>query len=552
MLQQLYIKNYAIIDELTISFDKGLNIITGETGAGKSIMLGALSLILGDRADSSVLIHKDEKCIVEASFLTKDNEQIRSLLLQNDLDVDSQTIIRREISISGKSRAFINDTPVTLPVLSNITDHLVDLHRQFDNTALKDRDFIYRVVDALSNNHDLLTEYKSLFKSYQQIEQQILKEKEDQEAWQKEADYKQFLYEELEQAAFQEQEVETLEEDVKKMSHAEQIKSSLSGALYLLEQQDGQAINSNLKQAIQQLNSIQSVFSEAQSLSQRLESTWIELRDVANEIENLEQSVDLNANSLQQAEERLDLAYRLFKKHQVNATADLLQIQNELETDLMQHSQSSERLEALQLEWKKCLEQLQFVASQLFQKRAEQAPIFSEAVNNYLHLIGMPNAQMKVEVVAKENFNEWGKDQILLLWDANNSGHFQSLQKSASGGELSRIMLCIKTLTAKAMDLPTLIFDEVDTGISGEAARQVGILLKKLGANHQVMSITHQPQIAAKGHSHFYVYKSEKNGKITTSIRLLTEEERVQVLAQMIGGDQPTEAALKNAKELME
>lgn len=551
MLQKLYIRNYAIIDELQIHFDQGLNVITGETGAGKSIILGALSLILGDRVDTSVLINRSEKCIVEAVFTTDEHPFINQLLAAEGLDIDAQTIIRREISTTGKSRAFINDTPVNLVTLNEITAHLVDLHRQFDNFALKDRAFVFEVVDAISDNKNLLSTYKIGFTEYKKLEKKLETALFQQQEWQKESDYKQFLFDELDQAGFKENEIEEAELSIRQLSHAEQIKISLANVYQLLESSEP-SINSNLKLCLQLLNGISEVFPNSVELAKRLESTLIELKDIAEEADNLEQKTDLNTEHLSNLQERLDLGYRLQKKHQVQSTAELLSILLELQKDLEQNSNSENEILQLKSNLEKLETSLRTQATELHKNRTKHAPIFTAEVNKLLSLIGMPNAELKIEITKKDQLDEMGIDQISILWDANKSGNFQQLQKSASGGELSRIMLCIKTLTAKAMDMPTLIFDEVDTGISGEAARQVGFLLRKLSDSHQVMSITHQPQIAAKGNAHFYVFKVTEKGKIMTKIRQLKEEERVSILAQMIGGDNPTEAAIKNAKELIE
>ena len=551
MLQKLYIRNYAIIDELHIQFDQGLNVITGETGAGKSIILGALSLILGDRVDTSVLINRAEKCIVEAVFLTGAHPVINKILANNELDIEPQTIIRREISTTGKSRAFINDTPVNLTTLNEVTSHLVDLHRQFDNFALRDRAFVFEVVDAISENQNLLLTYKDQFTTYKRLERTLEAAIEQYKEWQKESDYKQFLFEELEQAQFQENEIEDAELSIRQLSHAEQIKLSLANVYELLEANDS-SINVNLKQCMQQLNTITEVFPEAIELAKRVESTLIELKDIASEADSLEQRTDLNAEQLSFLQERLDIGYRLQKKHQVQSTSALIDILKNLQNDLDQHSHADQDIQKLKEELIILETKLKVKAVELHKNRTKHVPIFTTEVNKLLSLIGMPNASLKIEITKKEILDEMGMDQISILWDANKSGNYQQLQKSASGGELSRIMLCIKTLTAKALNMPTLIFDEVDTGISGEAARQVGLLLLNLGVSHQVMSITHQPQIAAKGTAHFYVFKTSEKGKVITQIRQLKEEERIHILAQMIGGDKPSETAIKNAKELME
>lgn len=551
MLQKIYIRNYAIIDELDITFDEHLNVITGETGAGKSIILGALSLILGERADTSVLINREEKSVVEASFYTEHNVFFNALLQREELDIEPVTLIRREISASGKSRAFINDTPVTLSQLNELTSALVDLHRQFDNRALEENAFLYEVIDAVAENQQLLSAYKNKFGIYKQLQSDYRKLEESQQQWQKEADYKQFLFDELEQASFNSNEIEEAEQTLKQLSHAEQIKSVLQLVYSTLEEGE-QPLNNDLKRLLQQLQSIAGVQPEAGALAQRMESALLELRDIAGELDSLQDKVDLDPGQLQVLQERIDLGYRLLKKHSVQTTDELVSLHRQLSEELLQQSHSEQTLLALQEQITTVEGELQEMASALHLKREETAPGFSEKINELLSLVGMPNAILKIEITPGAALQEYGTDQVAFLFDANKSGKFTPVQKAASGGEMSRIMLCIKALTAKALDLPTLIFDEVDAGISGEAAKQVGLLLRSLSDYHQVLCITHQPQVAGKGTQHFYVYKiATEQDMVKTRIRLLTTEERIRAIAQMIGGEKPSEAALENARELV-
>jgi DNA repair protein RecN (Recombination protein N) len=551
MLQKLYIRNYAIIDELDITFDKHLNVITGETGAGKSIILGALSLILGERADTSVLINREEKSVVEASFYTEHNAFFNSLLQREELDIEPVTLIRREISASGKSRAFINDTPVTLTQLNELTSALVDLHRQFDNRALEENAFMYEVVDAVSENQALLAGYQAKFAHYKQLQSDYRKLSESHSQWQKEADYKQFLFDELEQAAFTGNEIEDADQNLKQLSHAEQIKSVLQLVYGTLEEGE-QPLNNELKRLLQQLQSIAGVQAEAATLAQRMESALLELRDIAGELGSLQDKVDLDPEQLQTLQERLDLGYRLLKKHGLQTTEELVALHRQLSEELLQQSHSEQALTGLKEQIGRAEQELHKQAAALHQKRVKTAPVFAAKVNELLALVGMPNALLKIEVTKGEQLQEYGTDQIAFLFDANKSGKFSPVQKAASGGEMSRIMLCIKALTAKALALPTLIFDEVDAGISGEAARQVGMLLRSLSEYHQVLCITHQPQVAGKGTRHFYVYKTTTGQEqVKTRIRLLNNDERIRAIAQMIGGEQPSEAALENARELV-
>lgn len=552
MLLQLSINNYAIIDRLSIKPDKHLNIVTGETGAGKSIILGALSLILGERADTSVLINKEAKSIVEASFDVRENQAFKIALKEAELDEEDHCIIRREINSAGKSRAFVNDTPVTLSVLNKLTALLVDLHQQFDNHAIEDDLFQLSVVDVLAQNSIIKDQYQNVFKQYQQVVQELNAKKNQQAQWQKDADYKQFLYDELEQINFRPNEIEEAEIQLKQLNAAEKIISILQQARYVLDEGDMPLANEIRRQA-QQLQSIADVFPEAQLLQERLNSIYAEAKDIASELENAEGKISLNPEQMARLEERMDAGIKLQKKHAVQSTNELIDIFESLGQELKATLNLHEEIDGLEKRKIELNESLQKTGSQLSASRQKIAPAIAEQVTTLLAEVGMPNAQFIIGIsqLAKPNVN--GLDDISFQLDANKSGHFQPVYKAASGGEMSRIALCIKSLIARAIHLPTLIFDEVDTGISGEAARKVGALLKDLAQYHQVICITHQPQVAAKGSTHFYVYKEQgKEGKINTQIRVLAPEEKIIAIAKMIGGEQPSEAALNNARELAE
>ena len=551
MLQKLVIKNYAIIDYLVIEPDIRLNTVTGETGAGKSIILGALSLILGDRADSSVLINKDEKCVVEGYFVVMDNESFRNAIKEEELDEEEQCIIRREISTSGKSRAFVNDTPVTLNVLNKLTSLLVDLHQQFGHLALEDDHFQMDVLDAIAQNGPVLKKYTGLYKQYKKISQQLAESKQQQAQWQKEADYKQFLLDELVQVSFKPGEIEHAEQQLKQMGHAERIIGVLETSRALLEEGEQPLVN-ELKRIVQQLQSITDVMPDISVMQQRLSSCYAELKDIAGELESLERNVSLDQGLMQQLTERMDIGYKLLKKHGVQHTDELLELQQQLEDELAATRNLHDTIDKLEKEQAAIHKQVLEEAQKLSAARNKIAPQIAAKVNELLALVGMPNAKFNI-VLKEQQAGARGMDDVDFLLDANKSGKFQPIHKAASGGEMSRIMLCIKSLTAKAMHMPTLIFDEVDTGISGEAARQVGILLRNLSEYHQVICITHQPQVAAKGSKHFYVYKDEDNSaRITTKVRVLKQDERVLAIARMIGGEEPSDAALQNARELVE
>lgn len=550
MLQKLTIDNYAIIDHLVVAPASGLNIVTGETGAGKSIILGALSLILGERADTSVLIKKDEKCIVEALFDVKGNEQFREALREEELDDEEQCIIRREISAAGKSRAFVNDTPVRLDVLNRLTTLLVDLHQQFDNLAFDSSHFQIDVLDAVAGNMPLRKEYAAVYSQFKTITKQLTALQQQRDEWQKEADYKQYLLNELVEVSFRENEIEDAEAQLKQLSHAERITQVLKETVHMLSESERPLVN-DIRYVLQQLETIAPMMPSLQGLVERLNSVYIELKDIAAEVEDSAGSVTIDEEQMQQMQERLDIGYKLLKKHAVQTTAELLAVQSQLETDLQASLNVEDAISKAEQEQQSSWKQLTAVAGKLSKTRAEEGVKFAKEVTRLLALVGMPNAVFTVGVSPLAEPSAWGMDDVQFYLDANKSGKAQPVYKAASGGEMSRIMLCIKSLTAKAMHLPTLIFDEVDTGISGEAARQVGALLHELSQYHQVICITHQPQVAARGMHHLYVYKQEEQGKINTRLALLEGEERVTAIARMIGGEQPGQAALQNARELM-
>jgi DNA repair protein RecN (Recombination protein N) len=550
MLQKLIVKNYAIIDHLVMAPDGGLNTVTGETGAGKSIILGALSLILGDRADTAVLINKEEKCVVEGYFDVSDNKAFKAALKQEELDDEPQCIIRREISTGGKSRAFVNDTPVNLTVLNKLTSLLVDLHQQFDHLALKDDHFQMDVLDAVAKNGTFRNNYTSLFEQYRKVSRQLNENRTQQATWQKEADYKQYLFDELQQAALKEDEIENADTQLKQMGHSERILSVLQYGRQVLEEGEQPLVN-ELKRITQQLQSIQDVMPDAAALQERVNSVWAELKDIAGELDGLEGKVSLDPALMQELQDKLDVGYKLFKKHGVTSTNGLLAVQAELEEGLKASLNLNDAIEQLEKQKETIYKDLLKAAEALSEARTKVAPQIAKKVTELLALVGMPNAQFRITLSKEAEPSALGMDDVQFLLDANKSGQFQPIHKAASGGEMSRIMLCIKSLTAKAMHMPTLIFDEVDTGISGEAARQVAILLRDLSGYHQVICITHQPQVAAKGKSHFYVYKDATEKRITTKIRTLQPDERILAIARMIGGEKPSEAAMENARELV-
>lgn len=549
MLTKLYIQNYAIIDVLEIEFSNKLNVITGETGAGKSIIVGALGLILGERADSSALVNKEKKCVIEGFFDTQSKKDVRQFLSENDFDTHDELVVRREIGTNGKSRAFINDTPVNLSQLQELSSLLVDLHQQFDTLAVGESDFQREVLDALAGNATELQEYQKIFKQWQQVKKETAELKAQKLQFDKEADYNRFQFTELEEAAFKENELEQLDADLKLMSHAEGIKGALSKVYSELQESETPVVQ-QLKILLNQLNTWSSYHTGLPPLIQRLQSVQIELQDIADEVDHISNQVNYDPAKIEKYNERLSLGYKLQKKHGVNSTNELITIQQELEEKLqavLSIDESIQQKEKLVATAEKALSQL---AIKIADSRKKQTKPFEDKVNKLLAQVGMPNAKLKVDIKPVE-LNFFGSDNIEFLFDANKSGQFQPVHKVASGGELSRLMLCIKSLVAQSIDLPTLIFDEIDTGISGEAAKQVGVIMKSLAAKRQVISITHQPQIAGKADAHFFVYKEIVKDSIKTNIRLLTTEERITAIAKMLSGEKPTAAAIENAREML-
>ncbi len=549
MLSRLSIQNYAIIDELDISFSGQLNIITGETGAGKSIIMGALGLILGDRADSSSLLNKDKKSIVEGVFAVKNKKDILHFLSENDFDVLEELTVRREISIAGKSRAFINDTPVILSQLNELSHLLVDLHQQFDTLELGETDFQRQVLDALAGNTSLLDDYQQIFFQWQQVKKETDALKEQKTQFDREVDYNRFQYNELEEAGFKENELEDIDTELKMLSNAEGIKAALDKTYYDLKESETPLLQ-QLKLLLNQLSVYSSYHHDLPALTERLQSAQIELQDIAGDVDRISSHINYDPQRIEQLNERLSLGYRLQKKHGVNSTAELLAIKNQLEEKLQAVLHIDDAIQQKGKEAAMLMEQAKLVAGKISDARHKQVKPLEEKVNKLLIQVGMPNAKLKVEVTSTE-FNNTGADNIAFLFDANLSGQFLPVGKVASGGELSRLMLCIKSLVARSVDLPTLIFDEIDTGISGEAARQVGLIMKELSAQRQVICITHQPQIAGRADAHYFVYKEIVSDSVKTNIRLLTSEERIITIAKMLSGEKPTAAAIENAREMV-
>jgi len=549
MLTKLHIQNYAIIDEIEINFSNSLNIITGETGAGKSILMGALSLILGERADSSVLVNSSKKCFIEGVFSTHDKPEVTAFLQQYELDAEDELVLRREIAANGKSRAFINDTPATVQQLKQLASLLVDLHQQFDTLELGDSDFQREVLDALAGNEPVLTEFKKVFQQWQLISKELDQLKDQKNAFTKEADYHQFLFDELNELSFKENELEELDQELKILSSAEGIKAALNKVFYTLRESE-QPVVTSIKQLIQQLQPFADVHKDLAAIIVRLQSTQVELQDIAGEIDHVNDQVQFDEKRIEWINQRLAEGYKLLKKHALKTTNELLAIQQDLSKKLEAVLHIDDTILAKEKEVAALYKEAEQLAGRLSAARKEQVKPLESEVNRLLTQVGMPNAKLKVEL-KDSTLQQYGKDQIDFLFDANKSNRFEPIRKVASGGELSRLMLCIKSLVAASIDLPTMIFDEIDTGISGEAAKQVGLIMKNMAANRQIICITHQPQIAGKADAHFFVYKEIVENAVKTNIRLLDTDERITAIARMLSGEKPTAAALENAREMM-
>jgi len=511
--------------------------------------MGALSLILGERADTASLQNRDKKCIVEGFFSIDQKRDVERFLNDNELDREDELVLRREISASGKSRGFINDTPVTLQQLKELTSLLVDLHQQFDTLELGDSDFQREVLDGLAINAGLLVKFQSNFRLWQRQKaelDQLLKQK---ETFQKESDYHQYIFNELDQLNLAENEFEDLETELKLLNNAEGIKTALSKVYFELKESE-QPIVQQLKQLANQLQTFSDYHTSLPELVKRLQSAQIELQDIADEIDTVNDHVQFDQERIDVVNERLSAGYKMLKKHGVQTTNELIAIRNELSQKLEAVLNIDDNITLKEQEVKASLQTAEDIAKDMSARRKKEIPGLEQKVNELLQQVGMPNARLKVEVKPGP-VNFYGIDVIEFLFDANKSNRFEPIRKVASGGELSRLMLCIKSLIAQSVDLPTLIFDEIDTGISGEAARQVGFIMKSLSMSKQLITITHQPQIAGKANAHFYVYKEIKGDAIKTNIRLLSDDERITAIAKMLGGEKPTAAALENAREMV-
>ena len=551
MLKRLAISNYALIDNLDISFSKELNILTGETGAGKSIILGALSLILGQRAESKYFFNQQKKCIIEGIFLL-DGFHLNEFFTENDLDFDLETVLRREISSDGKTRAFINDTPVNLTILKKLGEKLIDVHSQHASLEINDEEFQLLVIDTIAGNQNLLSNYRKVYKSYKQAQTQLKDLISQSEQSKSDLDYFQFQFDELEKAKLIAGEQVELVKELDALSHAEDIKKNLLNAISILSESEPSAI-AQIKEAAISLANAEKYKIEVAVLTERLNSSLIEIKDILSEIEDIEQGSMVNETRLLELSERLDLIYSLQKKHRVASEMELITLRDEISNKLNGILFADEDIEKLKVEVDRLYNEVQELSAQLNSSRAESIPKVEASVMATLAEIGMPNAVLQIlnETLPTGKFDENGNNQIKFLFSANKGQAPLPMNKVASGGELSRLMLSIKSLIAMHTALPTIIFDEIDTGISGEVALKVGHIMEKLSKNMQVIAITHLPQIASKGDSHYRVFKDEQEEITRTNINKLKQEERILEIAKMLSGDNPGESAMQNARDLI-
>ena len=550
MLSRLSIQNYALIDDLQVTFSEGFTTITGETGAGKSILLESLSLVLGKRADRTALRDQDRKCIVEAEFSLERYPNLKAYFQEQDLDYDTNTILRREIKPSGKSRAFVNDSPVTLDVLSALGKRLVDVHSQHQTLELTEHDFQLHVVDALADNTGLLAEYREQRAVFLGALKRLDELKNRRDTAFREQDYNEFLLDELDKANLQAGMQEDLEEQYARLSNAEQIMETLGGAVQLCQEDEYGLLS--LQGRLRQLSSRLAGFGSAfKDLHDRIQSLFIEADDITQELEQLLEEQQVDPGQLEAVGNRLQVLFNLQKKHGVPTVSELLEVRESLREKVertvnldQEIADHEKQIAAIQIT-------LGTLSEELHRRRAETLPVFTSQLEKQLSGLGMPNASFKWHLIPQEEFGPAGKDALELLFTANKGGQHGLLKKTASGGELSRIMLTIKAILASYEPLPTMMFDEIDTGVSGDISTRMAEIMQKMSDHMQIFAITHLPQVASRGHRQFKVYKEDREGRTYTDMKPLGREERLQELAQMLGGSQASDAALTHARELL-
>ena len=549
MLISLSIKNFALIDHLEMNFSDKLSIITGETGAGKSILLGALGLVLGKRADLTSLKDKEQKCVIEAQFqISKYNLQV--FFTDNDLDYEEATIIRREILPSGKSRAFVNDSPVNLSELQDLSDFLLDIHSQHQTQELSNETYQLEILDAIANHQNAITDYKQNLSKYKSIKSELKKINSEKEALSKEQDYNSFLLEELLAANLKAGEQQDLELTFEKLNNVEFIKESLDKSFSIAnDEQIG--IIQNLKEVKNAIQKIAGLSSDFNSISERLSSVLIEFEDINSEIEKETEILVNDPEMLLFVNNKLQNIYALQKKHQVDSVEALLIIQNDLDNKAVSVVEIESKIEKLELQLQENIVVLDQLSSQISANRSKAVPVLINQITEILAQLGMPNAQFQFQINTSENYLPLGKDEVQLLFSANKGTDFGLLKKVASGGELSRIMLAVKAILVNYSKLPTIIFDEIDTGVSGEIAHKMGDIMKTMSAKMQVFAITHLPQIAAKGQQHYKVFKSTQGETTVSELKLLNQDERIIEIAEMLSGKDISDSALQHAKVLL-
>jgi DNA repair protein RecN (Recombination protein N) len=550
VLKSLSIKNYALIDSLNIDFSGDLNILTGETGAGKSILLGAIGLIIGQRADTSVLRDKSIKCTAEGVFNIQ-NYGLKGFFEENELDFESVTILRREITPQGKSRAFINDTPVNVKVLYDLGLKLIDIHSQHQNLELNEKNYQLRIVDVVAGNSEILETYQLAYKKYLSLQETLSQILILAEQSKKDLDYFEFQYKQLSEAKLNENEQFELVLSLEKLTHAEEIKSVFGRAFQNLSE-DEQSVLFRIKEILISVGKLRSVFPEAGQIYNRLDSVYIELKDIATESSALEERTENDPEKIEVISQRLDLIYSLQQKHRVGSISELLLIQADFQAKIKLVSSYEEEIEVLRMEILNQKGILSELAGKMSSQRKSVATLIADKVIEVLRNVGILNAAFQVRFVELSDFSLAGLDEVNFMFSANKNQELQEITKVASGGEMSRLMLAIKTLITDARSLPTIIFDEIDSGVSGEIAVKMGQILEQMSKTVQVLNITHLPQIAARGKHHYKVFKFDENEQTFTSIRKLTEQERIEEIAEMLSGENYSSTARETAKELLQ
>ena len=549
MIKKLLIQNYALIEALELEFPSGLTIITGETGAGKSILLGALGLIMGNRADSRSLFDENKKCVVEAYF-SIEKYGLASFFENNEIDYEDDLIIRRELTPAGKSRSFINDTPVNLKTLQDLSAELIDLHQQFDTSDIHDQNFQLKMVDALADNAHLLTKYRKEFREYAALKKQRDEIISMSQASQREIEFLNFQWDELDKANLQLGEEDSLEEELTRLTHAEDIKRILGATFSQLEESET-SILTQLSDIAQSLSQVRRFDEVVGRLYERLATSQIELRELSRDIENRYEAIEYDPDRLKTVQERLDMLNRLLNKHHVSNVGELIKFRAQLASRLESFANRNMDIAAIEARISHLQNQLEQVASVLNERRIAVIPTFEEKIHQRLSLLALENARLEVHCQSVEDLGPNGKDAVFFLFAANRGSRMLPIKDVASGGELSRLALVIKSLVASAIPLPTLIFDEIDAGISGDVALKMGNILRTLSNEHQVITITHSPQVAAKADTHYFVYKEEMPERTLTCVKSLDKEGRIFSIASMLSQNPPSAFAIENAKELL-